>query len=144
MEGLILLGVLGAGYLLNEDKEKKQTVYNEVEPPLFTGSGNTIYDMNNVKDAQRYEIDKVMEHHKQSISGDSKVVDALNMDGRNTLRNDNDFGTMDSMSGEKIDKANFLINDQGIKIEPYFKGSGPTQPRGFSKFGGAPRWSSKT
>ena len=48
MEGLILLGILGAGYFINEDKEKTQKVYDKVQPPLFTGSGNTIYDMNNV------------------------------------------------------------------------------------------------
>ncbi len=130
MEGLILLGVLGAGYLLNEDKEKKQKVYNEVTPPLFVGSGNTIYDMNNVKDAQRYEVDMVNKHHEEAMKGDSKVVDALNMGGRNTLQNEFVTGgnSVDSISGEKIDKDNFLINDQGIKVEPFFRGSGPPDP----------------
>ena len=86
MEALILLGVLGAGYLINEDKEKKQKVSDEIQPPLFQGSGNTIYDMNNYKDAQRYEIDQVMKHHEKAMTPGSKVIDALNMDGRNTLQ----------------------------------------------------------
>ena len=126
MEGIILLGILGAGYLINEDKEKKQKANTEIQPPLFQGSGNTIYDMNNVKDAQRYEIDQVMKHHKEAMKPDSKVVDALNMDGRNTLRDplvsDNRIQTLD---GNTMDPKNFLVNDQGIKVEPFFSGSGP-------------------
>ena len=126
MEGIILLGILGAGYLINEDKEKKQKANTEIQPPLFQGSGNTIYDMNNVKDAQRYEIDQVMKHHKEAMKPDSKVIDALNMDGRNTLRDplvsDNRIQTLD---GNTMDPKNFLVNDQGIKVEPFFSGSGP-------------------
>ena len=30
-----------------------------------------------------------------------------------------------SISGGKILKDDFLVNDQGIKVEPYFKGAGP-------------------
>jgi len=126
MEGLILLGILGAGYLINEDKEKKNKVYNEVQPPLFTGSGNTIYDMNNVKDAQRYEIDQVMKQHTLAMDPGSKVIDALNMDGRNTLRNNevssNEIQTLD---GNTKNKSDFLVNDQGIRLEPFFGGEGP-------------------
>jgi hypothetical protein len=125
MEGLILLGILGAGYMINEDKEKKQKVYNEIQPPLFTGSGNTIYDMNNVKDAQRYEIDQVMKHHTKAMDPGSKVIDALNMDGRNTLRSSGSTNEIKTMDGNTMDKKNFLVNDQGIKLEPFFGGEGP-------------------
>ena len=133
MEGLILLGVLGAGYLINEDKDKKHKVYPEITPPLFESTGNTIYDMSNLKDAQRYELDKVLKQHELSSQGDSKVIDSLNMDGRNTLR-DTQYQSenqIKSLSGEILDKNNFLVNDQGIKSEPFFKGSGPTQTEGF-------------
>ena len=125
MEGLILLGVLGAGYLINEDKEKKQKVSTEIQPPLFTGSGNTIYDMNNVKDAQRYEVDQVMKHYDEAAQPDSKVIDSLNMDGRNTLGDSRITSKVETMGGNMIDKSNFLVNDQGIKIEPFFSGNGP-------------------
>ena len=127
MEGIILLGVLGAGYLLNEDKQNKQKVYPEVSPPLFVGSGNTIYDVNNYKDSKKYEIDQVNEMYDKAMMGDSKVIDNLNMHGRNTLKNDvfDVSNTIDSISGQTLDKDNFLINDQGIKVEPFFSGSGP-------------------
>ena len=128
MEALILLGVLGAGYLIEEDKNKKHSVYNEVTPPLVEGSGNTIYDINNFKDAKKYEIDKVIQNHNEAMKGNSKVVDALNMDGRNTLNEGIEYDTkIKSIHGGVINKEDFLINDQGIKIEPFFKGSGPQQ-----------------
>ena len=127
MEGIILLGVLGAGYFLNEDKQKKQPVYPEVTPPLFTGSGNTLYDVNNYRDSKRYEVEQVNKMYDKAMLGDSKVIDSLNMNGRNTLKDDvfDVSNTIDSISGNKLDKDNFLINDQGIKVEPFFSGSGP-------------------
>ena len=127
MEALILLGVLAGGYLINEDKSKKQPTYAEIQPPMFVGSGNTIYDMNNLKDAQKYEIDKLNEQHKLAMQSGSQVIDNLNMDGRNTLKN-NQIDTpsnINSISGEKLDADNFLVNDQGVKIEPFYSGSGP-------------------
>lgn len=125
MEALILLGVLGAGYLINEDKEKKQKVFDEVKPPIFQGSGNTVYDINNVKDAQRYEVDQVMKHHSKAMESGSKVIDALNMEGRNTLKTQNVYDKeIKTLDGNYINKDNFLINDQGIKVEPFFSGSG--------------------
>ena len=130
MEALILLGVLGAGYLINEDKDKKQPLNNAINPPLIHGSGNTIYDQNNYKDAKQYEIDKVIKNHEESMQSGTKVIDALNMDGRDTINGGAGIEynqKIKSMNGELIDKNNFLINDQGIKVEPFYKGSGPTQ-----------------
>tara|TARA_Y100000817_G_C16856226_1_gene544097 strand:- start:352 stop:2010 length:1659 start_codon:yes stop_codon:yes gene_type:complete len=129
MEGLILLGVLGAGYLINEDKKKEEKTYSTIQPPLNIDSGTTIYDQSNLKDAQRYEIDKVQEYHDMAMKGDTKIIDSLNMDGRNTLRDD-DFKSseiINSISGEKLHSKDFLVNDQGIKASPFFKGTAPTQ-----------------
>ena len=39
MESVVLLGLMGVGYLMNKDE--KQNTYPEVEPPLFEGSGNS-------------------------------------------------------------------------------------------------------
>lgn len=126
MEALILLGILGAGYLINEDKEKKQKVFDEIQPPLFQGSGNTIYDMNNARDAQRYEIDQVMKHHTEAMKPGTNVIDALNMDGRNTLQSREIYtDKVKTLDGGTMKKEDFLVNDQGIKTEPFFHGSGP-------------------
>ena len=44
MESVILLGLMGVGYLMNKDKDDKHKIYSEVQPPLFNGSGNSVYD----------------------------------------------------------------------------------------------------
>lgn len=127
MESLVLLGLMGVGYLMNKDDKHK--TYNEATPPIFEGSHNSVYDLANFSDAKKYEIDLVNKNHKLSMQGDSKVIDQLNLsNGRDTLNNENNNNNNNdilSISGDKISKGDFLINDQGIKIEPFFSGSPP-------------------
>ena len=126
MESVVLLGLMGIGYLMNKDKDDKHTVYSEVQPPIIQGSGNSVYDQANYADSKNYEIDLVSKQHKLAMQGDSKVIDSLNMGGRNTLRNKDVFSdSIKSISGVEISKDDFLVNDQGIKSEPFFSGSGP-------------------
>jgi|TARA_B110000208_G_scaffold161985_1_gene197985 hypothetical protein len=129
MESVVLLGLMGVGYLINKDKADTHTAYPEVAPPAFIGSGNSVYDQANYADARNYEIGLLRDSHTLAQEGDSKMVDRLNMGGRNTLRDNviDDPNNIDSMNGSTIMKADFLVNDQGIKIEPFFSGSGPTQ-----------------
>jgi len=116
MESVILLGIMGVGYLMNKD-DKKDKVYEEVQPPLYLESGNSIYDKSNYFDVKKYEINLVNNRHDEAMKGDSKIIDSLNMGGRNTLRDN-----VESISGENIDRDNFLVNDQGIKVEPFIGG----------------------
>lgn len=126
MESVVLLGLMGIGYLMNKDKDEKHTVYPEVQPPIIQGSGNSVYDQANYADSKNYEIDLVNKQHALAMQGDSKVIDHLNMGGRNTLRNKDVFNdSIQSISGIEIPKADFLVNDQGVKSEPFFSGSGP-------------------
>jgi hypothetical protein len=117
---------MGVGYLMNKDKDEKHEIYPEVQPPLFVGSGNSIYDQANYSDAKKYEIGLVNSNHDLAMQGDSKMVDALNMGGRNTLR-DKSYNSehIQSINGTEISRDDFLVNDQGIKIEPFFSGAGP-------------------
>ena len=127
MESVVLLGLIGAGYLINKDKDDKHKTYSEVQPPLNQGSETSVYDLANFSDAKKYEVDLVNQNFEESMRGDSKVIDALNMPGgRNTLKDtfiqsDN----IQSISGNEISKDNFLVNDQGIKVEPFFSGAPP-------------------
>ena len=124
MESVVLLGLMGVGYLMNKDKDEKHAIYPEVQPPLFVGSGNSIYDQANYSDAKKYEIGLVNSNHDLAMQGDSKMVDSLNMGGRNTLR-DKSYNSehIQSINGSEISRDDFLVNDQGIKIEPFFSGS---------------------
>jgi hypothetical protein len=126
MESLVLLGLMGVGYLMNKDEKDK--TYPEVQPPFFEGSGNSVYDQANYMDSKKYEIGLANANHSLSMQGDSKVIDSLNMNGRNTLRASSNQGSgdsIDSISGASLSRDDFLVNDQGIKIEPFFSGSPP-------------------
>ena len=126
MESVILLGLMGVGYLMNKDKDDKHKIYSEVQPPLFNGSGNSVYDQANYLDAKKYEIGLVNDSHDKSMEGDSKIIDSLNMSGgRNTLKDTISAidDTIQSISGGNLSRDDFLVNDQGLKIEPFFSGS---------------------
>ena len=145
MESVVLLGLMGVGYLMNKDKDEKHKTYSEVQPPLFVGSGNSVYDQANYADAKNYEIDLVNKNHGLAMQGDSKVIDSLNMGGRNTLRDKNVFSdnnTIQSISGTEISRKDFLVNDQGIKVEPFFSGNGPANINYDEKssINESPRW----
>ena len=62
MESLVLLGLMGVGYLMNKDDKHK--TYSEAQPPIFEGSHNSVYDLANFSDAKKYEIDLVNQYHK--------------------------------------------------------------------------------
>jgi len=128
MEGVILLGLLGTGFLLNKKEDDNINSNPTVELPIYNGSRTSVYDVNNYKDSKMIEQALVEQKHREAMKGDSKVIDSLNMNGRNTLRDMEPSGTNDinsSMSGTSISRDDFLVNDQGIKIEPFFSGSPP-------------------
>ena len=127
MESVVLLGLMGVGYLMNKDKDETHKTYSEVQPPLNMASGNSIYDQSPYMDAKKYEIDLVNQNHREAMKGDSKMIDSLNMSGgRNTLKDTFTHDTnIQSISGNALSKDDFLVNDQGIKIEPFFSGSSP-------------------
>ena len=50
MEGLILLGLAGAGYIMNknkDDEEQSRSIETNIRPPVNQGSNSSIYDINN-------------------------------------------------------------------------------------------------
>ena len=125
MEGLILLGLMGAGYILNNDKEKN-THYSTLKPPMYQGSQTSVYDLNNHKDSRVIEKNMVRRYHDMSKKGGSKIRELNNLQGRGNMQNTGlDDNYVESISGTRISKENFLKNDQDIKVEPFFSGSGP-------------------
>ena len=56
MEGAILLGLAGIGYLMNKDDDKeKHRIDTNIQPNVFQNTNSSIYDLNNIADAQNYE-----------------------------------------------------------------------------------------
>jgi hypothetical protein len=123
MEGIILGGLLTAGYYMNKEKSDTHKTYNNVQIPSFENTGNTIYDQTHEKDAKNYEIQQANQRHDDSITGKSNIVDSMNIFGLEKnigeLNNSND-DFISNLSGEKITKKDFMKDDQNITMEPFF------------------------
>lgn len=125
MEGIVLLGLLGAGYLANKDERERQSQGGtEYQPPLNSrqSSGTTVYDVNNYRDSKAQERQLVQEFNDLSKVNGSPVIDPSNVNQTNLSL---EGGMIQSASGAPIAKDEFLVNDQGIKVEPFFSGAGP-------------------
>ena len=106
MEGIILLGLLGTGYFLNENKQKTSSI----SPPLHMDSGNSIYDTTNFKDSKLYEKNLVEKYNQLSKKQDSNIINSNNLQGRSVIK-ENIAPKFKSLSGE------FLDDDQFKQIE---------------------------
>jgi len=124
MEATILLGILGAGYLINKSSEvkeqkseqkqlKPQQVYNT---DYFDDYNKTVEHPNSLTD--KYKTVK--------IPG-AKVMNYQNIkDFINPVEEDPTSEYIYSLFGDgKIKKADFLTNNMGIKVEPFFKKAPP-------------------
>lgn len=121
MEGAILLGLASIGYLLNKDKDTKRLETN-VQPQVFENSNTSIYDLNNLSDAQKMERSMVNDNFKQTLDSRSSMVSDYNAKTREVQPSSD---IVIGLDGNPIDKENFLVNDQGIKVEPFYSGDGP-------------------
>jgi len=121
MEGIVLLGLLGAGYMFSND-EKPSSKGTSYSPPLQPGygSGTHIYNVAHEKDAKQRETELVHSHINASKQPGSTIIDSTDPTNRH-----NNKKIEQSMSGLPITTENFLTNNQGIKVEPFFRGSGP-------------------
>ena len=86
MEGLILLGLAGAGYMINKNSQAHRIETN-AKPSVFQNSNSSIYDLNNVGDAQKYEVELVKQNYKQTLDPHSTMVSHI--DAKNKYIGDN-------------------------------------------------------
>ena len=68
MEGIVLLGLAGVGYLINKNKEENNHIIDtSSRPPMYQNSNTSIYDLNNYKDSKLYETELVSKSFNQRI-----------------------------------------------------------------------------
>lgn len=124
MEAAVLLGVLGVGYLLNNNN-KDNTDDTQIKLPSESDAYSSNYFE---KSDEEYRKNIFDSYEKSKIPG-SNIVNFQNID--EYLKKDEPDPEGDenylysNITGGKILKENFLVNDQGIKTAPHFKGSGP-------------------
>ena len=100
MEGLILLGLAGVGYVMNKDKDSHR-VDTKVRPPVFQNSNASIYDLNNFKDAQNYEKQLVKDNFKKSMSAESNLVNDFDVKNKEVII---------GLDGNPISRKDFMKN----------------------------------
>jgi len=122
MEAAVLLGILGAGYFFNNNKESKE---EKVAVPLETDSYKTNYFE---ESDDKYTLDILKNYDESRVPG-SNILNYQNVDQyiNKPLQesNNNEDYIYSNITGGKILKDDFLVNNQGIKVEPFFKGNGP-------------------
>ena len=121
MEGAILLGLAGIGYLFNKEKDSTR-IESNVKPQVFQNSNSSIYDLNNYSDSKQYEADLLNQNFQQTLDNQSNMVSDYNAKMKEV---EHESDIIIGLDGNKISKKDFLVNDQGIKVEPFIKGKGP-------------------
>jgi len=115
MEGIILLGLAGAGYIINKDnkEDNKHRLETNIRPPVFQTSNSSIYDLNNVSDAQKFEQQLVKDNFKKTLDPQSNVVSHFDANNAEVI----------GLDGNSISSTEFMTNDQGVTMEPFFSGT---------------------
>jgi len=142
MEVAILGGLVGLGYLFNENNEKNNPVNTTVINDGAVPNGDNIYNSehynrvdeeirqlakNNFEESQQAEP-KVINHQKQDRIGSDLYNSPLSENDNllEELKENFENHVFSNASGSYISNDNFMKNDQGIGLAPYFKGSAPT------------------
>lgn len=131
MEAAILMGLVGIGQLINKNNENNNPVVPyEVNKDIIMDN-NGVYDSNFYEQAQEHvnrearlkfeqsqNSDKTGVHNNQNLDrmGSSDLVDDDFEQNKADLNN----MTYSSAVGGYISKDEFMENDQGISMEPFF------------------------
>ena len=129
MEALLFLGMLGSGYIYNNIKKEEpaplqtpQTPQNKPPPIKDIVQRNPVYGIMNTPLNQTFIDTNITNDSKlrnYNIISNKKIIKP----GR--MRSTNNQKITSEISNEQINKMDFLTNDQGIRVQPFFKGNGP-------------------
>jgi len=142
MEVAILGGLVGLGYLFNENNENNNPVNTTVKTKAPVPNGNNIYNSEhyNTVDTEIRQLaaDNFEEsQQKRPTIINHQKLDRIGSDLYNPPLSDNDTELEElkenfqnhifsNASGSFISSDNFSQNDQGIGMAPYFSGTAPT------------------
>ena len=131
MEAAVLMGLVGIGQLINKNNENNNPVVpSEVNKDIIMDNSG-VYDSNFYEQAQEHvnreatlkfeesqNPDQTGVHNNQNLNrmGSSDLVDDEFEQNKVDLSN----MTYSSAAGGYISKEEFMANDQGISMEPFF------------------------
>ena len=126
MEAAVLIGLMGAGYLLNKDKDENNNVSLDVNKQINFPSMNNTYDSTYIQDVDKMvrtlaEDNFEASYKPSNIVNNQKVINntGLNVDTKNL----EDY-TYSAAADGFINNVEFMSDDRGVTIEPFFHGSG--------------------
>ena len=127
MEAAVLIGLIGLGQLINNDKDENTPVINTIHDDINTSNGDNIYNSNYYKETNEVINELAEDNFNDSFIEGSQVINSKKVKKDNPFLN-NAFNKegftgniYSSISGENIDENDFLRNDQGISAQPFFK-----------------------
>lgn len=141
MEVAILGALVGLGYMFNENNEKNNPVNNTIINEPSVPNGENIYNSEHYNKVDEEIRQLAKDNFEESQQKDTNVINNQKLDrigsdlynpplteGDNEMEElkDNFSNYVQSMaSGSLLSKDNFLRNDQGISMTPFFKGNAP-------------------
>lgn len=76
MEAIIILGIIGTGYILNDSKENNDTIDGELTPELQLPTHNNVYDTNNYDESKGIQLTTANE----LLNNNKNVYNITNVD----------------------------------------------------------------
>ena len=124
MEAVVLVGLLGAGYMYNSKNEDNNPIDTPVNKEINMPSGNNVYDSNHYNESEKLVRSLAENNFEESQNDHSKVINSQNLyKPTDNIPNVNEpYGNYvySSAAGGLMSNDNFLSNDQGITPSPYF------------------------
>lgn len=130
MEAAVLLGLIGTGYLVNKSNEEGQPQEVNINRQINFPNGDNIYNSEEIDKNEKMIQSKLESNYEEAHNKHSKLVNPLDPK-RNLSFPQKDFKegydklTYSNATGGYICQDDFLTNDQGVSVAPYFAGSGP-------------------
>jgi len=132
MEALVLAGLIGAGYILSDNDKNKNPIMTPRNKELTVPNGTNVYNSEHYNETDNLVRSLAKKNFESSQRPNSEVINhqkvniPLNMqEGGSTNRVENyDNFVYSNSSGGYVDKTEFMSNDQGVNMTPFFKGAG--------------------
>jgi len=126
MEAIVLLGLVGAGYLYNSNKEDQNPVTSSVTKEISVPNGENVYHSEHYNSVDSMVRNLAKDKFDKSHKEGTNIVNFQKVEkgGEDETENFQNY-TYSSASGSYVPKESFMSNDQGIQIEPFFSSSPP-------------------
>ena len=129
MEAVVLLGLIGAGYLVNKTNEDSIPQEINVNKDINFPNGDNIYHSEQIDKNKKMIQSRLASNYEEAQNQNSKLINPLNPKRnlsfpQKDLKEGYDNLSYSNASGGYICQDEFLTNDQGISVAPFFSGSG--------------------